>query len=449
MAVQKPNLTVQIFEEEYRLDMVPSAESKVVASVKKDLIGEVDLHTLVNDLGRVGAFIRIAYNGIGAAGPKFTELQIEVQGLGYDVTKLCDQSALTVSKFKKACSTVLADLEATYGYLLDNLEDLALETLSSVSKIAGDMKIAAQDLQIAFEKEKEKVVSALEKTQKARSQEQRIKEDKEREREQINEDLMLQKKLMEDAKKLEKEAEAQRQRMEMNEDDAINSIQHTSGIKKIINAVLGAEIFDDGTAAQERVEHWKEKRIEALEKEKEFRKMRYEALERMTKFAAKIKECTTAENMAEAATYALHESISALKQLSVVMMQAAQFWAKIQDHCKSLAEDRFKNVVEKAISEYSETKRLKVWTSMSFKKKAVLFYAEWVALSSVCVEYVERIKETQRDLYEYIKENPTFEQCRVNVHKLAETFLSDLKEDQKEITSKELKAGEEIKALKN
>lgn len=53
-----------------------------------------------------------------AAGPRYTELQIEIQQLGFDITKLCDESALTVSKFKRASSTVLNELEATYGYLL-------------------------------------------------------------------------------------------------------------------------------------------------------------------------------------------------------------------------------------------------------------------------------------------------------------------------------------------
>lgn len=449
MAVAKPNVVVTIDEVDYRLDVVPAADSKVVDSKKEELLGAVDLRTLVNDLGRVGAFIRVAYNGVGAAGPKFTKLQIEVQDLGYDITKLCDKSALTVSKFKKASATILGDLEATYGYLLDNLEDLALETLSSVSKIAGDMQTAALELHNEFAKEKDKVVSTLKETQRARGEEARIIEDKRREREQIEENLKHQQKLLADAKKLEKAAEEEHMQMEMNESDAINSIQHASGIKKFINALLQAEIYNDGSASKHKAQQWKEKRIEALEKEKEFRKQRYQALDRMTAFASKIKDCSTAQNMAEVATNALHEAISALKELSAVMMQAAQFWKQMQDHCKSLAEDELKNVVEKALENFSEEKRLKVWTSTPFKKNAVRFYAGWVALNSVCAEYVEHIKLVQKDLYEYIRENPTYEQCRKNVRELADKFLSDLKKDQEAIAEKEFEAGQEIKALKN
>ena len=91
---------------------------------------------------------------------------------------------------------------------------------------------------------------------------------------------------------------------------------------------------------------------------------------------------------------------------------------------------------------------MKVWTSKPFKMQAVRFYAGWVALNSVCTEYVEHIKRTQKDLYKYIVENPTYEQSRKNVHELAKIFLADLKKDQEAIAEKEFEAQKEIEALK-
>jgi len=67
----------------------------------------------------------------------------------------------------------------------------------------------------------------------------------------------------------------------------------------------------------------------------------------------------------------------------------------------------------------------------------------------VCSVYIEQIKKTQRDLYEYLKENPTWDESRQKVKSLAETFLSDLKQDQKAIADKEFQAQEEIKTLTN
>ncbi len=152
--------------------------------------------------------------------------------------------------------------------------------------------------------------------------------------------------------------------------------------------------------------------------------------------------------MAECAVDALHEAIGALKQLSAVMMQAALFWQQMQDHCKSLAESEMKSTVEKALK-YPEEKRLKVWTSSGFKRKAIQFYAGWVALHGVCSVYMEQIKLTQKDLYLYIAENPSYEESRSNLKELAEKFLVDLKRDQKALTDKDFTAQEDIAALKD
>ena len=125
--------------------------------------------------------------------------------------------------------------------------------------------------------------------------------------------------------------------------------------------------------------------------------------------------------MAECAVDARHEAIGALKHLSAVMMQAALFWKQMQDHCSSLAETEMQSQIERALK-ISEEKRIKVWTSNSFKYKAIQFYSGWVALNSVCAVYMEQIKETQRDLYKYITENPTYEESKRILPDLAEKF---------------------------
>ncbi len=77
MAVSTQELLVDIDGESYSLTVIPAEGSALVVSEKEKLLGAIDLKTLMDDLGRVGGFIRVAYNGIGAAGPKFTELQIQ------------------------------------------------------------------------------------------------------------------------------------------------------------------------------------------------------------------------------------------------------------------------------------------------------------------------------------------------------------------------------------
>ena len=444
----KPKIEIEIEGEIYALDKIPPENSSVVKVETEKLLGAIDLRALVSDLGRVGGFIRIAYNGVGAAGYEHTKEQIEIQQLGYDITKLCDKSALTVAKFKKASSSIVTDLQCTYGYLLDNLEEMALETLSSVSKLAGEMEKAALELHHDFVAEEKKVVATLENTQNAKMiQASKIEEEKKK-RIKLEEDIKLEQELIKDHQEKEIEAEARRRDLEQQEDKVISEIG-TPNLKSLLNAFttkcIGIKIFRDDDS-ETKATKLRQNRLDALEAEKAVREKRQEALANMSAFTTKIRQCSNDEEMAECAVEALHEAIGALKHLSAVMMQAAMFWKQMQDHCHSLSDSEMKSQVETAIK-YPEAKRLKVWTSNSFKRKAIQFYSGWVALNGVCTVYMEQIKDTQRDLYNYITENPTYEESKRILPDMAEKFMLDLKRDQKALEEKDLKAQEEILAL--
>ena len=207
---------------------------------------------------------------------------------------------------------------------------------------------------------------------------------------------------------------------------------------------MGVKVFDEEDA-KTKAEKLRQNRIEALEAERAIREKRQKAMASMSAFAAKLKQCKNDEQMAECAVDALHEAIGALKHLSAVMMQAAVFWKQMQDHCKSLAEGEMQSQVETAMEKYKDEKRrLRVWTSRGFKQKAIQFYSGWVALNSVCAVYMEQIKDTQRDLYKYITENPTYEESKRNLPALAEKFMAELTRDQKALEEKEHQAQKEM-----
>ena len=333
---------VEVNGETYSLDVVPAAESKVVAKKKIFLLGAVDLRSLVDDLDHARAFICTAYNGMKAAGPRYTQLQIEIQQLEFDIIGLCNESVLTIYKFKTTSAAILSDLVATYRFLLLNKEDMAMATLSSLSTLAGDMKKVALALHKKVEKLEVKVKNTLKNTQKAWGEAAIRIEEKKKEHQQLQIQLQHQQQLLDDTQRLEREAEAQRQRIEAKVIEAIKCI------KRIIN----------------------------------------------------------------------------------VVMQALMFWRQMQEFCRSLADDGMyiKASWVKMISD-SHTKEecMKIWTSNPFKCKTIHSYAGWVALNSLCSDYVEHIKRTQKDLYEYMVENPTYEESHKNVHELAKRFLTDLK----------------------
>ena len=440
---------VEIEGETYCLNEVPGENSAVVKAETDKLLEAIDLKALVDDLGHVGSLIQIAYNGMGAAGPKH---HIEIQRLGYDVTKLCDKSALTVAKFKKASKIILTDLQSTYEDLLDNLEEMALETLSSVSRLAGDMEKAALELHEDFTAEEKRVEEILEKTQRDRGAEEQRIMDLRKEREKMEIEKNEQQKLMERHQSAEQEATARRCNLEKEEDAALALavLDPEQMLIKVSNGLTSKYIgvkFLNEEGPEKKVAALKESSRTALELEQALCIKKQDVIEQIIEFTCKIADCSTEKNMAEIAADALHQAIRLLKHLSVIMIQAANFWKQMQNHCCTLAEPEMKNEIERAVEKYSEEKRLKVWTSRGFKIKAIEFYAGWVALHSMCTTYLEYIKITQQDLYRFIEENPTYKESCENVKEQGRKFHKELQDDKKELADKEFATQKKIKAL--
>ena len=450
---KKPKLDVEIKGQRYALDEIPSDDSAIVKGELERLLGIIDLGALVRDLGRTGNFFRIAYNAVGAAGHEYTKEQIEIHQLKCHTAKLCNESALTVAQFEYASSKILNLLKCTYGYLLEPLEEMATQTLSSISKIAEDMGKVALELHKKFEAEENKVEETLENTLRVRNIEaSKIEEDKKK-RIQLEVAIEHEKELIDDHQKREREAESRRRKLEQQEDQTISeigAINIRNTLKALANAFTSlyggrSNVFDTADANIRAAELRKSK-FEALKIENAIREKRQEALANMSSFLTKLKQCTNSEQMAECAVEALHEAVGTLKHLSVVMMQAATFWKQVQNHCYSLAESEIKSQIETAMK-ISEEKRLKVWTSHSFKVQAIGSYSSWVALKSVCGIYQNKIKETQHDLNRYITENPNSEESKGMLPDLAKKFLTELESDQKVLKEKNLEVQKDMELL--
>lgn len=117
------------------------------------------------------------------------------------------------------------------------------------------MEKAALALHEKFEKQEEKVKNTLKKTQTARVEAAVRIDEKEKEHQQLQIQLQHQQKLLEDAQRLEREAEAQRRQIETKENDAISSIKHVSPLKSLVSAIFRYEVFEEG---MRKVGLWKE-----------------------------------------------------------------------------------------------------------------------------------------------------------------------------------------------
>ena len=428
----------------YSLVKLPSASSQVVMKAQETMLGSIDLEAFVDDLGRLGNCVRIAYHGVAG----YTDLQIDVQRIGYDVVKLCDKSALTVSHFKKASNTVLHALQATYEYLLDSLEDMALDTLGDVADTAQSMAEAAENLHVEFDKQAKVVVEALEKTQKQQGVEEKEKERLASERKKMAEEQAKAQALHKEAQEAARKSESLYLQAQQKEQDALELHEvadNSTGWKSFVNGVFGVT-YTKRVHHEEAAKSAKEEKMKHLEKMFQQQKIRGDAIVQLAEYAKRIQNIKEGETQTEAAIEALVIAIGALKSLSMVMLQAAQFWKHMQMHCNELASDKMKKEIERALK-LPEERRLRVWKSSAFVKKGVRYYAEWVALDCVCTQYVERIKLTQRELYAYMQEALPTDKAHAKVKELAKSFGEDLKKTQDTIEARKAKRQKEMDSL--
>ena len=421
---------VMIGDTTYSMVELPGSETKIVEDERGKLLGHIDLRSLVQDMGHVGRFINLATHGMAAAGPdsEYVELELEVQRLGYDVTRLCAKSADTVTRFRSETTTILIDLEPTYEYLLDGYEDQALETLSSVPDIAGRFAEAAKELHSSFNEETLKVAQILEKTRETEADREyyaRQREVDKKYQQIINE--REKKQYMKIQEELEK-AEQSFFDSELKESDAIVNLndKKEGSLYRKVYGILGIASIEQSQESKERqLEEFKKRKVDARKTMMEKEEKGEQTYQNMNNAFDEVEYYEREVNLAKSSAEALHEAREGLKTLTATMMQAAFFWKRMQDYCKLLSDSKLKDTVEKEMDEHSDERQIKSLILMPFKKKVVHFNAGWVALDGVCDEYMGSIKETQKELYKYIRENPTQEEAKKTIRSLAANFQKD------------------------
>ena len=430
---------VVIDKETHSLLKGPDESSALVLAEKKNLLGTLDLKRLVEYIGHVGKFIQIAQNGVNAAGPQFVDLQLQVQRIGYDITSLCDKSAVTIDSFRNTAQTVTTRLVSIYRFLLDGFENVAVMSIKSLEGMAKEMAKAALELQEEFEKEKEKVISALESTSMKKAEESIRKTKMKQEQEKMEAEKQEHEKLVKKYYELAEEAKKERMKYEAEEDREL-SAESPIGIFRLIGiAIIGSLPFGrageivDRLSENDAANRFREKAQEKREIEREKEQMYLEGLKKMADFTCKIQSHSKASDLAKVAEDALHEACGALRHLSAIMMEASLFWQHIEKHCQKLAEPYMKDQIDLVVQMDDKAEKKRFWHSDGFKMEAIQYHARWVALRNVCGEYMLQIKATREDLYALIEENPTYDESQKNLKALTEDFRSILDKAQKEI----------------
>ena len=430
---------------QYSIEEPPPEDSPVVVLRLEEILNAVNLEALVKDLTKVGNFIHMASVGVTVA--RHTELQIRVQKIGFSVTILGSKSHTAIGQFRRACGKILEALQATYEYLLLNMEKTSLRMLNEVATVAKEMATVAQELQYAFEAETKKVIDVLEEAMRVRGLK---KENKDKLLRQIKEfDLMKQK-----AEEARKEAiKAEEKHWQLFEDakrKQYKALKKSSNpFKNLIDGFtsmkFGFQIFGEGSS-KDVAEAAREEKLMHLKYVQEQRNLQQNALQQVVEYVLRIENCKNDAELADVAIDALQAAVGGLKALSVVMMRAADFWERMYRHVDSLKKPIIVEEITAVMNETSE-ERQKVWKSSGFKRRAIHFYAHWVALHSVCTQYMKQLHQTQDGLYKVLEYNPDEGEAQEELSKLAREFRSDIEREMKAIEDKSSKEREEFQEL--
>lgn len=414
---------VAIDETSYSLLERPPVDSRIVKAARQNILLHLDIDAVSEGLNRVGKFISLAYNGLAM----HTRLQGKVTNLAIRVTKLGDDSALTIMDFRRASERVLSALESTYWYLYNDEEEVARDVFASVSSVASQMAEKARQLNQLYEKEVKHVEEILDATFDAKDNE----ESRRRNLTQLRSDFEAR---IERAQKAKQEAFAAFKNYETlfyeareREYDAIDD--QTDPLKKIANAFtsfIGVQAYDF-QAYKDAAEAFRQEKIKYLNEMEKHRSIKDEALKELAEFTHRVQTCQDDAKLADITIDALQNTLGGLKMVAIVMLDAADYWNRIQSHCNDMQESgtglavQFDSVMKKDVE-----KRRQLWRSYPFKRSAIELYSQWVALGSVCYESIKGLEQTRQSLREVIKENPTRQEALENVRKLAKDFEGEI-----------------------
>ena len=162
MAVAKDSIenqsVVNLSGETFDITEAPSADSSYVQQQVVELSAGIVVSKLNDNLRDVSRFTRIALHCAVVKGDR--KLEGNIQKFGMRTAALCDESAIAIGRFQRTATTVIETLQTGYSYLLDGLEDMALDRLEHVQHASEEMEVVSKQLRERFE-DVEKAIESM------------------------------------------------------------------------------------------------------------------------------------------------------------------------------------------------------------------------------------------------------------------------------------------------
>lgn len=149
-----------------------------------------------------------------------------------------------------------------------------------------------------------------------------------------------------------------------------------------------------------------------------------EALANLAQYAVEIKYTTDENSSIETAIKSLEFAIQALQGVVAALSQTTLFWRNMANYCKNtLGSTNFVEDLEFMQSSFTTTERQDYYSSEDFISKALTNIAQWVALNSVCDQYLAAVTEVYGKVNKNHGKPPTDNEAAAQVNGLAQAVL--------------------------
>lgn len=146
--------------ERYTLSVAPGRESALVARERAEILHQLDLPAMIQNLDNAVDLLDVAYDAVNGR----ADLQPRVRKIQATLIILTGNSLTAVQGFNAKIQLVLLALIRVYQDLKNMMEELAIDDLQDIAKIADAMTNAAKQLEKDFRKLADETENVLEDT---------------------------------------------------------------------------------------------------------------------------------------------------------------------------------------------------------------------------------------------------------------------------------------------
>lgn len=174
---------------------------------------------------------------------------------------------------------------------------------------------------------------------------------------------------------------------------------------------LGSSFSELGELLQDKAGSYEGRLNEIFKIKTELEKQERENLTKLAEYTKKIANTVIQKDSLEMAINSLITAVGCLRKVVSYLKDMVQFWKSIEVCCEFLSGTETIDAVSRVQKKFSNDTELSVrvqpYREIRFMRIFLLYLAKWVALNSVCKEYVKAIETTRSNLNNSIAQKET------------------------------------------